>query len=165
MSIKTQGTDLYAIDPLLGTLIFVSCVTSIDGIDSAIDQIETTCLNDQAREYESGLATPGTATFGINTDPSDPVHVRMHQLKTQGLKLDWVIGWSDGRVNGVGIPPTVEKVGNVSSFELPPTRTWLTFRGHMSSYPFSFAQNDVVKSSIGVQISGEPVLIAKVPAQ
>ncbi len=240
MSIKTQGTDLYGIDPELGTVIYVSCVTSIDGIDSSLDQIETTCLGDQSREYEAGLATPGTATFGINTDSRDPVHVRLHQIKTLGLKMDWAVGWSDGRVNGVGIAPTalpanaLEAV-NVSSggsgyttaptvaitggggtgatataivsggsvtgititnpgsgytskptvtltggggtgamatvevadtpgFNLPSTRSWITFRGFMNSYPFSFAQNDVVKSNIGIQVSGDPVFIPKTAA-
>jgi hypothetical protein len=238
LSIKTQGTDLYGIDPETGAVINVGCVTSIDGIDSQIDQIETTCLGDDAREYEAGLATPGTGTFGINTDPRDPVHVRLHQIKTLGLKMDWAVGWSDGRVNGEGIPPTAlpanalesitvssagtgytsaptvaitggggagatatatvaagsvtgvtitnpgtgytttpavafsgggggtgaaatAVVAETAGFNLPNTRTWITFRGFMNSYPFSFAQNDVVKSSIGIQISGDPALIPK----
>lgn len=241
MSIKTQGTDLYGIDPESGEVIFVSCVTSIDGIDSSLDQIETTCLGDDAREYEAGLATPGTATFGINTDSRDPVHVRLHQIKTLGLKMDWAVGWSDGRVNGVGIkptalpanalesvevtaggtgytsPPTVAitggggtgatatatvsggsvtgvtitnpgsgytttptvaftgggggtgaaataEVAQAAGFNLPNTRSWITFRGFMNSYPFSFAQNDVVKSNIGIQVSGDPVFIPKAAA-
>lgn len=238
MSIKTQGTDLYGIDPVLGTVIFVSCVTSIDGIDSTLDQIETTCLGDDAREYEAGLATPGTGSFGINTDSRDPVHVRLHEIKRLGLKMNWAVGWSDGRVNGVGIAPTVGVAGALAAisltnagtgyttaptvalsggggtgatatatvenglvtgfnitnagsgytsaptialtggsgtgaaatavvseageFNLPPTRTWIAFRGFMNSYPFSFAQNDVVKSTVGIQISGDPVLIPKV---
>ncbi|MFK3973776.1 phage tail tube protein [Pseudomonas sp. NPDC087358] len=239
MSIKTQGTDLYGIDPELGTVIFVSCVTSIDGIDSSLDQIETTCLGDLSREYEAGLATPGTASFGINTDARDPVHVRLHQIKTLGLKMDWAVGWSDGRVNGVGIAPTAipanalesvnvtaggtgyttaptvaitggggtgatavatvsagkvtgititnpgtgytgtptvaftgagtgaaatAEVADTPGFSLPNTRSWITFRGFMNSYPFSFAQNDVVKSNIGIQVSGDPVFIPKTAA-
>ncbi len=79
---KTQGTDLYVIDPDDGTVITVGCPTSIDGIDTSIEQLETTCLNSLARTYEAGLATPGTATFGINVDPKDASHLRLHQLKT-----------------------------------------------------------------------------------
>ena len=52
MTIKSQGTDLYTIDPATGALLDVGCITSLDGIDTAIDQIETTCLNDITRTYE-----------------------------------------------------------------------------------------------------------------
>ena len=42
---KTQGTELYAINPTTGAIITVGCPTSIDGIDTSIEQLETTCLN------------------------------------------------------------------------------------------------------------------------
>lgn len=151
MAIKTQGTHLYTIDPDSSEIIVVGCVTTIDGIDTSLDQIETTCLNDTTRTYLAGLATPGTATFGINTDPNDATHVRLHELKVQGVTLPWAIGWSDGTV-----APTVDTAGE---FELPTTRSWLTFEGYMNSYPFSFAQNAVVTSTVGIQVSGEPVLV------
>ncbi len=69
---KTQGTQMYTVDPVDNSLIKIVCVTSIDGIDTTIEQLETTCLESTARTYEAGLATPGSATFGINTDPKDP---------------------------------------------------------------------------------------------
>lgn len=156
--INSQGTDLFTIDPATGTLLDVGCITSIDGIDTAIDQIETTCLNDLSRTYEAGLATPGAATFGLQFDPSSPVHIRLHQLKTAGTQLQWVIGFSDG----IGIEPTVgvDSSGN-DEFVLPPTRSWLAFEGYMNSYPFTFGLNTKVTSTIGIQVSGEPVLIPK----
>ncbi|MND98163.1 hypothetical protein D3C80_905040 [compost metagenome] len=157
MTIKAQGTDLFAIDPATNSLLDVGCVTSISGIDTAIDQIETTCLNDLTRTYEAGLATPGAATFGLQFDPADPAHIRLHQLKTAGTTLQWVIGFSDGTV--------VPTVGTDSSgdpeFVLSPTRSWLTFEGYMNSYPFEFALNTMVTSTVGIQVSGEPVLIPK----
>lgn len=153
MAKKTQGTKLWTIDPDDESLIEVGCVTSIDGIDTTNEQIETTCLSDSARTYLAGLATPGQATFGINVDPSDSSHVRLHQLKTRGDTLVWAIGWSDGSV-----APTVDSGG---TFDLGATRSWLRFNGFMTSYPFSFAQNSVVQSTVGIQISGEPQLIAK----
>lgn len=158
MAIKTQGTQLYCIDPEDGSVLAVNCVTSIDGIDSTIEQIETTCLEADAREYESGLATPGTATFGINVDPKDGSHVRLHQLKTAGTKLEWALGWSDGK----DIVPTV--VGTSEGdyqFDLPETRSWIPFFGFMNSYPFGFALNSVVQSTVGIQISGDPILVPK----
>ncbi len=157
MTIRSQGTDLFAIDPADGPLLDVGCITSIDGIDTAIDQIETTCLNGTARTYEAGLATPGAATFGLQFDPADVNHIRLHQLKTAGTTLQWAIGFSDGT-----LPPTVgtDSAGD-DEFVLPPTRSWLTFEGYMNSYPFTFALNTMVTSTVGIQVSGEPVLIPK----
>lgn len=156
MAIKAQGSQLYTIDPDDNSLLAINCVISIDGIDTAIDQIETTCLEELARTYEAGLATPGTATFVINTDPRDTSHLRLHQLKTAGTVLPWALGWSDG----TNIDPTVDSQGE---FVLPPTRSWLTFDGYMNSFPFSFTQNTMVNSSVGIQVSGEPVLTPKTP--
>lgn len=157
MPLTSQGTDLFAIDPATGTLLDVGCITSLDGIDTAIDQIETTCLNDTSRTYEAGLSTPGAATFGLQFEPGNPSHLRLHQLKTAGTTLHWVIGFSDGTVN-----PTV---GTDSSgddeFILPANRSWLTFDGYMNSFPFTFGLNTMVTSTVGIQVSGEPVLIPK----
>ncbi len=154
MSKKTQGTELYYIDPDSGLVVPVGCVTSIDGIDTSIDQIETTCLEDTTRTYESGLATPGSASFGISVDPDNAGHVRLHQLKVAGTSLKWALGWSDQ----TGTPPTVNSAGE---FELPDTRSWLTFEGFMNSFPFNFALNAIVSSTVGIQVSGEPVLVPK----
>jgi hypothetical protein len=153
MAIETQGTTLYTIDPDTETLIEVGCVTSIDGIDTSIEQIETTCLEDTARTYVSGLATPGAATFGINFDPSDTTHVRLHELKTAGTTLVWALGMSDGTAD-----PTVDSGG---TFDLATSRSWIRFDGFMSSFPFSFQQNSVVQSTVGIQISGDPQLFEK----
>jgi hypothetical protein len=155
MAIKAQGSQLYAIDPADNSLITIDCVTSIDGIDSAIDQLETTCLENLARTYEAGLATPGAASFGINVDPRQATHVRLHQLKTAGTSLRWALGWSDA----TGTAPTVDSSGD---FELPTTRSWIVFEGYMNSYPFTFGQNAMVTSTVGIQISGDPQLIAAV---
>src|SRR6056297_2941262 len=106
MSIEAQGTKLYAVDPADESLIEVGCVTSIDGIDTTVEQIETTCLDDLARTYVSGLATPGSATFGVNFDPSDTTHTRLHELKVAGTTLAWVVGFSDGTAD-----PTVDSGG------------------------------------------------------
>lgn len=152
--IKTQGTELYFIDPETGLPVAVGCVTTIDGIDTTVEQVETTCLEADARTYIAGLATPGAATFGINTDPQDASHVRLHQLKVAGTTLQWALGWSDG----TGIPPTSDSNG----FVLPATRSWITFDGFMNSFPFNFALNSVVQSTVGIQISGEPVVTPKV---
>lgn len=158
MPMTAQGTDLFAIDPDTGTLLDVGCITSLDGLDTAIDQIETTCLNNLARTYEAGMATPGAATFGLMFEMYNPVHIRLHQLKTAGRTMQWVVGFPDG----VGILPTV---GTDSSgeyeFVLPPTRSWIAFEAYMNSFPFTFGINSMISSTVGLQVSGDIIPIPK----
>lgn len=153
MAIKTQGTRLYCIDPADDSILAVGCITTLDGVDTTNEQIETTCLEADARTYMAGLATPGQASFGINFDPADDSHARLHALKVAGTTLLWAIGFSDGTA-----PPTADTGG---TFDLPTTRSWLRFEGFMTSYPFSFAPNSVVQSTVAIQISGEPELHRK----
>lgn len=155
MAIKTQGTNLYALDPEDNTVLEVGCITSLDGISSPKDQVETTCLQDNARTYVPGLETPGTATFGIYTDTSDESHVRLHELYKLGRNMRFAVGWSDG-----ADAPTA----TTDDFTLPETRSWIIFEGYLSDFPFSFATNSVVSSDISVQISGEVSMIPRVPA-
>lgn len=159
MSIKTQGTGLWTIDPVSKLLLDVGCVTQITGIDSTLDQIETTCLGDDTRTYVAGLATPGTASFTIQFDPQNPVHIRLHQLKIAGTTLSWILGFrnDDAEV----IPAITTDSSGDTVFDPQPTRSWLAFDGFLNAFPFDFSQNAVVTSALGVQISGEPVLIPK----
>lgn len=166
MSVKTQGTELYAMDPVTGDVMDVGCITAIDGVDTSIDQIETTCLNALARTYEAGLATPGTATFTINTDDRDINHVKLHQYKTAGKTLHWAIGWRQEDSSGDPVLPGDAPTSATDSsgdyvFDLPDSRAWIVFEGFMNSYPFSFAQNAVVTSNIGIQVSGEPEFVPR----
>jgi hypothetical protein len=159
MAISSQRTTLYFIDPSNDSVQVVGCPTNIDGIDTTIGQNETTCLGDSARTYIAGLGTPGAATFTIQFDPADASHVRLHQLKTAGTTLQWAIGMSDGTA-----PPTVHVDSHGDGdFVLPSTRSWITFEGFMTSYPFTFAIDTPVTSSIGIQVSGDPVLTVKTP--
>lgn len=151
MAKATKGTVLYVVDPADDSVLIVGCTTNIDGIDTTIEQNETTCLSDLARTYEAGMATPGAATFTINFDPADDSHVRLHQLKVAGTTLKWAVGI------GPGAAPTV--VDSNGNFNLPTSRPWITFEGFMNSYPFSFPLGGLITSNVGVQVSGEPVVI------
>lgn len=152
MAVKTQGTELYFLDPDTDAVVEVGCVTTITGLTAARDQIETTCLDSAARTYEAGMATPGAASFTINADPTDPSHVRLHELYVAGTKVDWALGWSDGTA-----APTVDSNGLV----LPATRSWINFNGYVSDFPFDFGLNAVVASNISVQVSDFPVWTPK----
>jgi len=157
MALKTQGTQLYTIDPADGSVIEVGCVTNIDGIDTTVEQVETTCLAAQVREYIAGLATPGAASFGINFDTADSSHVRLHALKVAGTTLQWAVGFSDGTDDPTSTPDS--DAGYV--FDVDPDRSWIVFEGFMNSFPFSFQQNSAVQSTVGIQVSGEPAIVPK----
>ena len=153
MSIKTQGTYLYTIDPDNEALIQVACVTSIDGVDTTNEQIDTTCLEDLARTFVAGLASPGQASFGLNFDTAESSHTRLHQLKVDGTVLPWAIGFSDGSAIAV--------VDSGGTFDKATSRSWIRFEGFMANFPFSFPQNTVIQTTVAIQISGEPEIKAK----
>lgn len=153
MAKKTQGTELYFIDPDTFAVSKVGCVTGLSGLTAARDQIDTTCLDSDARTYEPGMATPGQAQFTINFDTADVSHVRLHELYVEGTKLDWALGWSDG----IGIAPSSDS----TAFVAPSTRSWILFNGFIADLPFDFALNTVVTSNVAIQVSGFPTLVPK----
>jgi len=152
MPVKTQGTDLYVIDPLDDSLIDVGCVTSIDGIDTTPSSIDISCLNSQAREFMAGMENPGTMTFGLSTDPSNANHLRLLELKQAGETLKWAVGWSESP----GTEPTIDSAG---AFVADALRSWLFFEGFINAFPFSFAIDAVVASNVAVQVSGAITLV------
>jgi hypothetical protein len=159
MSILSQGTQIYAlVPPLTGTgpktVLAIECATAFSPGGAPADQIEDTCLEDQERSYKKGLRTPGQAALTVNADPNNASHIRLHQLSEANgdTTIDWAVGWSDGTE-----PPTVSGDG----FELPATRTWFTFRGYVSDFPFDFAANAVVSTAATIQRSGGSAWIRK----
>lgn len=239
MSILSQGTQIYALVPPLNgsgphTVMEVECATSFDPGGSPAEQIEDTCLSAQERSYKKGLRTPGQASLGLNADPNNASHIRLHQLSEADgdTTIKWVVGWSDGKdvaptlaaggslgvatvtAGGAGYTtaPTVAITGGGGSgatatavvaggvvtgvtitnkgtgytsaptiaftgagtgatatadlvagddFALPPNRTWFAFQGYVADFPFTFAQNAVVASTVSIQRSGGSAWIRK----
>lgn len=157
--LKVQNTNLFAIDPVDGSIIDIDCVTSIDGIDSAVASTAISCISKRVDTKIAGNITPGSLTFGINFDPSEPSHLRLHELKSIGATLQWAIGLSDFAMptpDTVGPVPTVDTNGD---FVLPDDRSFVTFPGFMTSYPLAFAAGGVVASTIGVEMTDDFVIV------
>ena len=160
MSVLTQGTQIYFIDPELDSngpgVREVECATTFTPGGNPADQIEDTCLSDTSRSYKPGLRTPGQATLGLNADPENESHVRLHQLSETDPSptLKWAVGWADGTS-----VPTLDSSGD---FDLPTDRTWFVFEGYVSDFPFDFAANTVVTTQAAIQRSGGSAWIRKV---
>ena len=158
MAIKTQGTHLYIVDPdasVGSEILRIECSINIDGISAPRDQIEITCLEDVARQYESGMPTPGQMTVGVNFDPSKPSHVRIYELWSAGTKFDAAIGYSDGTA-----APTL--ASDDESFDFPTSRSYMELKDtYVADVPQSFALNAVVTANVSLQLSGFPTLYKK----
>lgn len=154
MAMKTQGTKLYLIDPADHSLLAIPCAISISGISAQRDQLETTCLEDPARTYEAGLATPGQASFTLHFDPKEDAHKRVYELWVSGDKFELALGYSDGTA-----PPTVD---TDHLFNLPTTRSWIVMHdAYFADVPQELALNALVTANVSVQLSGFPVITAK----
>jgi hypothetical protein len=154
MSLNTQGTNLYFIDPDDFSLVTVGCPTSITGFSAPREEREVTCLEDAARSYEAGVLTPGSVSVSLNFDPQDASHLRLHELYNSGQSVDWGIGLSDGT--------TVPTVDSANEFSFPNDRSFLEFNGYVSDYPFEIALTSNVVSTITIKMSGAPVLAEKI---
>ena len=154
-TLKTQGTELFLLDPDGDVVLAVACVTSIDGVDITREVLENTCLEASTRTYEGGILTPGTPSFGLNFDPARTSHLRIEELLQSGVEVPWAIGCSDGTAD-----PTVDSTG--SEFDFPTTRTYIAFRAFVTAFPFPFPANEILRSTITLQMSGPRALIPKV---
>ncbi len=156
MSVLTQGTQIYFVDPDDLSIVAVQCATAFNPGGQPADQIEDTCLESFVRTYKKGLRTPGQASLTVNADPQYASHIRLHELSEENddRTIKWAVGWSDGTA-----APTADSDGD---FVLPTSRTWFAFDGYVSDFPLDFAQNTVVTTAVTIQRSGGSVWTPKV---
>lgn len=157
MALTTIGTKMYIIDPAgsNGPVILpIECAVSIDGLGAPREQNDITCLEDNARQFIGGLATPGTMTVTVNFDPQNESHIRMHEMYVNNTRFDAAIGLGDG-----DSAPTLD---SSDEFDLPADRSWIELlQAYVSDYPFTINLNAVVQSAIAFQLSGFPTVFPK----
>lgn len=157
MAQSTIGTKVYIIDPEGSNgaeILAVDCAISIDGLGAPREQVDITCLEDTARRFIGGLATPGTLTVNINADPQSASHIRLHEMYRNKTVFDMVIGWGDG--------DSVPTLDSNAEFDTPEDRTFILMEDtYVSDFPFAFNLNSVVQSAISFQLSGFPELLPK----
>lgn len=156
MAKKTQGTQVYIVDPdeTEPVVLNIPCAIALSGLNAPRDQIETTCLESPARTYEAGLGTPGQVSMTLNFDPSNSAHVRIYDLWQAGTKFELAIGWSDGTA--------AADVDSDGMFDLPTTRTFTVCHdAFFADVPMDWALNAVVSANVSIQCSGFPELFPK----
>ena len=160
MAIMTMGTQVYVTVPVLDSnedptdvmeVIAIECVTAVTPPSASAEQVETTCLESFVRTYLSGLETPGTGSLGINPDPTKDSHYRLYKATKpiNGARpvLQFAIGWVDGT--------TVPTLDSNDDMVFPSTRSWIYFDGYVSDFPFEFALNSPVTSTVSIQRTGD----------
>lgn len=159
MAVKTQGTQLYILDPEATggcAILKVECATAISGLSNPREQIDVTCLESDTREFVGGLSTPGTISVTVNFDPANESHYRLYEL------------WRDNADNftaaiGFGGPRDVDPtVGTACTFDYPTNRTFVEFSAYVADVPLEAALNSVWTSAITFQISGPYTIFRKV---
>lgn len=146
MSIKSQGTELFAVNPTGNVVLKFACPTGVQGLGGPSDRIETTCLDATSKSYEQGLKDPQQVTIPFNFDPRQQSHQDVLDFYESGVSTNWMIGLSDG--NSV---PTADSNGD---FNVLNTRSNVVFQGYVADFNIDIATNDVVKGTVIVQRSG-----------
>jgi hypothetical protein len=137
MAVKTQGTELYFVDPtaLVPAAIKMACPTGITGLGGPADQIETTCLGANEKTYVQGLFTPGQVSVPFNLDPQAVSHQDLFDLRDAGDNLNWIVAFSDGTGT-----PTLD---SDADFVAPSTRSSIKFIGYISDINIDLATNEI----------------------
>lgn len=156
--IKTQGTQLFIIDPSGSDaceVLTIECATNLSGLGAPREQIETTCLESDTREYVGGLATPAPLNVTVNFDPNNESHFRLYELWKSNENFKLAIGF--------GPETNVPTVDSACDFEFPTQRAYVSAEGYVVDIPLDISLNSVVTAVIPIQLSGEYTIFRKTP--
>lgn len=151
MSVLTKGTKVWFRDPDAtagGEIVEIPGMTQFNPGGTPAEQIDDTDLADMERKYKRGMRTPGQATGAVKADPAIAAHIRLAELANDDAdrNIEFFVGWSDGTT-----APTFASEAVV----LPLDRTFYTFQGYISDFPFDFTLNAIVTTQLSIQRSGK----------
>lgn len=148
MSVPTRGTEIFFQRATTDGFEFIKlgCPRGITGGGGAKSKIDDTCLDSVQMESSPGMADPGALSVELNFDPAKVSHRELLESFATDDLTTFVIGFS-----GSTSPPTVDTAGTIT---FPTSRTYLEFRGYVADFPFDFALNANVKSTVSIQRSG-----------
>lgn len=150
MALRTQGTELFFINPLGSDPLIVKlhCPTGISGLGGAADQIDVSCLEDLVdKSFLSGLGNPGQVSVPFVLDPDDASHQLLFALKDSRAVVSWLVALSDGTTDATAI-------GSDDVIEPPSGRSSLGFMAYLADVAIDIAGNEVVRGTLTLQRSG-----------
>lgn len=142
--LRTTGTSLYFI--YNNTVHEVVC-SGISGIGGSRNTQTIQTLKDESATIIAGAQQPGTPSFSIYINNSETQAV-LQELYQNAKTVEWLVGLSDG---DVAPEPGILDAG----------RSWLTFEGFVTDFPFEFSVDSVVESSITIQQQGQYAFFPK----
>lgn len=148
--VRTQGTELYFVNPLGSDpqIVKLVCPTGISGLGGAGDQIEDTCLDTLGdKTYQRGLGNPGQVSVPFNLIPRDVSHQDLFLLKESGDVVAWLVALSESATD----PTVVDSDGNITP---PNDRTSLGFDAYIADVNIDIATNEIVRGTLTLQRSG-----------
>ena len=142
--LETKGTRLYfALSE--SEILQVKCATGISGLGGPGEQVETTCLDSEEREYKRGFKNPAAVTVPINFIPGSAAHQALTDLDESGETVSWMIVLSDQE----DAPETVS-AGRLQS----PGPTTVEFLGYVADMEIDIQTNEIVRATLTIQRSG-----------
>lgn len=149
MSIKSQGTNLYFVDPDSGDVNRLVCPSGITGIGGTIGEEDVTCLEAEGAEFAPAEADGGTVTVSLRFDPRESSHRDLRELfEDLEDRIEFAVGLSDGDT-----APTWSSSGG-GEWTLPSSRSWLTFAGYISEFSIDIETNARVEGDVSIRVSG-----------
>jgi hypothetical protein len=142
--LRTQGTSLYFI--YNNTVHEVEC-SGISGIGGSRNTQTIQTLKAESATIIAGAQQPGTPSFSIYINNSETQAV-LQELYQNAETVEWLVGLSDGDV--------AAEPGVING-----ARSWLTFRGFVTDFPFEFSVDTVVESSITIQMRDKYTFMPK----
>ena len=131
MSVKTQGSSLQLADGA-SPLVYsdIANVTSYNGPTGSRAVIDVTKLSSTGKEKDVGIPDYGQITFEGFFDATDTVLIDVWDNFVAGTLHDWRVLFSDS------------------------PRTQLDFQGYVLNFSYSAGLDDVVRTSVTIEISG-----------
>jgi predicted secreted protein len=131
MSISTQGCTIRYSDMASPEVwADIVCITSISGPDGQRQEIDKTCLDSVAREFEMGIRNEGSVQFDVIYDGDEASHTTLYDDFQSASQRNYRLVLDD----------SPEEIFSFAAF--------------VSAYQFQIGIDDVVRVSVTLRITG-----------